>query len=313
MHDGTYVGDSEADDNLISYRLVVSVASQRIAKADFRLLFDGFDWGSGTALYLEQNNIEPRRHAILYPMEAKYNATAVAATSINTQLVGLSNPNQLPAPHPCSNMTSLYNGLLDSWRKLVELKLQLVEHVNTTTLGDNHGAVHSWNEYIPQCARQDLSRKVPLVLSLHGSGNTIVKAEGLLFPFIGAKPDNCFITLVPDDSAQPAGIGNWNVAPEANNTMLSDVEFLLALIKYEQNTRSIDATRIYLTGISNGAAMSTYLSMLHPELFAGVAAIAGAVGCSGGSYNELFINASSAVLSKKYTTTTRHCWCGHCR
>lgn len=297
LPDGTYVGDSRPDTNLVSYRLVVTMSKAHIVKADFRLLFDGFDWGSGTASYINENDIDPGRRAVFLPMESVYNATAIAATEYNTRLVGLRSPSQIPPPDVCSNLTSLYKGLIDCWAALVELKLQLIEHVNVTTLGDNNGAPHSWNEYIPHCARQNPSRKVPLVLSLHGSGNTIVKAEGLLFPFIGAEPENCFISLVPDDSSQLSGIANWNVAPDTNNTMLSDVDFLLALIKHEQRERSIDPTRIYLTGISNGAAMSTYLSMLHPELFAGVASIAGAVGCSGGSYNEPFLQASKAVLS----------------
>jgi hypothetical protein len=64
-----------------------------------------------------------------------------------------------------------------------------------------------------------------------------VKAEGLQFPFIGAEPENCFIALVPDDSAQSAGVANWNVAPQANSTRLSDVDFLLALTNYEQQTK----------------------------------------------------------------------------
>lgn len=122
--------------------------------------------------------------------------------------------------------------------------------------------------------------------------------EGLQFPFVGGDPDNCFITLIPDDSAQPEGIGNWNVAPAANSTALSDIEFLLALIRYEQYTKAIDETCIYLSGISNGAAMSVYLSMLHPDIFAGIAALAGAVGCTGGAYNAPFVAAAEAVLAR---------------
>jgi hypothetical protein len=43
--------------------------------------------------------------------------------------------------------------------------------------------------------------------------------------------------------------------------------------------------------------MSTCLSMLHPKLFAGIAAVTGAVGCTGEQYNAPFIAAADAVLA----------------
>ena len=120
------------------------------------------------------------------------------------------------------------------------------------------------------------------MLSLHGLHNDIVQAEGLGFPFLGAAED--FITLVPDDSNNGNTYGDdggWNVTPSPGSTQLSDIDFLLALIRQEEDTRAIDPARVYLTGISNGAAMSSYLAMLHPDVFAGVAALAGAIGATG--------------------------------
>jgi poly(3-hydroxybutyrate) depolymerase len=83
----------------------------------------------------------------------------------------------------------------------------------------------------------------------------------------------------------------------AASTQLSDVDFLLALIGHEEHTRAIDPTRVYLSGISNGAAMSSYLAMLHPTDFAGVAALTGAISATGGSYNATFLSQIQAVLA----------------
>jgi hypothetical protein len=138
-------------------------------------------------------------------------------------------------------------------------------------------------------------------------------AEGIGFPFSGATAENCFITLVPDDTRSPrvmvivknqfhshsqphyckmnpalvvlfkspASFTSQmypqsyifilatrcfliaeteilkpkyrNVAPTMLNTAPSDIDFFLALIRHEQATKAIDASRIHLSGISNGA------------------------------------------------------------
>lgn len=127
MSDGTYVANSQADNDLISYRLVITFSNKHISSADFRLLYDGFDWHSGIAPYIEQWLIDPPGHSTFVTNAATYEVNAAAAIAYNTQLVGLRNPNQLPTPPPGSNFTSVYASLLNSWNRLVELKLLLVE------------------------------------------------------------------------------------------------------------------------------------------------------------------------------------------
>jgi len=294
MTDGIYVADSRSDDNLISYRLQVTIAAHKIAAADFEELWDGFPFDAGEDAYNQQWLVDPvRRPEYLANVPAFY-AQASAARSYDSQLVGLTSPAQIPPP---ASETGLYDALLDAWTSLVRTQLLLVQHVDEH-LGDNGNAPHTWNEYIPLAVREHPWHQVPLVLSLHGSTNTIVMAEGLGFPFLGAEDD--FITLVPDNSNNGntyGSDGNWNITPQPGSTQLSDVDFLLALISHEEHTRAIDPTRVYLTGISNGAAMSSYLAMLHPEVFAGAAALAGAIGATGGSYNATFISQVDAVLA----------------
>ena len=112
LPDGTYVGHSKANDNLISYWLVLTVEKQRVGSADFRELYDGFDWGSGSAPYVEMWIIDPPRRATFLANVPEYEAQAAAAISYNSALVGLRNPNQPPPPP--SNATSVYERLVDS-------------------------------------------------------------------------------------------------------------------------------------------------------------------------------------------------------
>ncbi|HEX6518785.1 MAG TPA: PHB depolymerase family esterase [Streptosporangiaceae bacterium] len=244
--------------------------------------------------YNQQWIIDPVRRPVYLANVPAFYAQASAAQSYDSQLVGLTSPAQIPPP---ATEPGVYNALLDAWTSLVRTRLLLVQHVDER-LGDNGNAPHTWNEYIPLAVREHPGRPVPLLLSLHGRGNDIVQAEGLGFPFLGALDD--FITLVPDDSNNGntyGSDGSWNVTPLPGSTQLSDVDFLLALIRHDEHTRAIDPTRVYLTGISNGAAMSSYLAMLHPDVFAGVAALAGSIGSTGGSYNATFISQVGAVLA----------------
>jgi poly(3-hydroxybutyrate) depolymerase len=294
MPDGAYVADSRPDDNLISYRLQVTVAAHKIAAADFEELWDGFPFNAGSDAYNKQWLVDPvRRPAYLADVPTFY-AQAATAQAYDSQLAGLSSPAQIPPPPSSSGV---YDALLDAWTSLVRTRLLLIQHIDEH-LGDNDNAPHTWNEYIPLAVREHPGRPVPLVLSLHGLHNDIVQAEGLGFPFLGAAED--FITLVPDDSNNGNTYGDdggWNVTPSPGSTQLSDVDFLLALIRHEGDTRAIDPARVYLTGISNGAAMSSYLAILHPDVFAGVAALAGAIGATGGSYNAAFISQVHSVLA----------------
>lgn len=294
MPDGSYVADSHPDDNLISYRLQVTVAAHKIAAADFEELWDGFPFNAGSDAYNQQWLVDPVRRPDYLADVPTFYAQASAAQAYDSQLVGLTSPAQIPPP---ASEPGVYDALIDAWTSLIRTRLLLVQHVDEH-VGDNGNAPHTWNEYIPMAVRQHPGRPVPLVLSLHGLHNDIVQAEGLGFPFLGAVAD--FITLVPDDSNNGNTYGDdggWNVTPSPGSTQLSDVDFLRALIGHEERTRSVDPARVYLTGISNGAAMSSYLAMLHPTEFAGVAALAGSIGSTGGSYNATFISQVNSVLA----------------
>jgi poly(3-hydroxybutyrate) depolymerase len=295
MPDGIYVGNSRAADDLISYRLQVTIADHQIAAADFQELWDGFPFTPGEDAYNKQWLVDPVRRPAYLAKEPTFVAQAAAAQEYDSRLVGLTDVGQIPPP---AENVQVYDALLKAWANLARTRLKIVQHVNQA-VGDNGNAPHTWNEYLPLAVREQPRRRVPLVLVLHGLTNNIVQAEGLGFPFLGAAED--FITLIPDDSNNGNTYGpdgGWNVTPSLGSTQLSDVDFLLALIRYEERTRAINPTRIYITGISNGAAMSSYLAMLHPDVFAGVAALAGCIGSTGGSYNETFVSQVNALLAR---------------
>lgn len=118
--------------------------------------------------------------------------------------------------------------------------------------------------YLPQDYGKDPARKWPLMLFLHGageSGDVVDKvkvhgppkliAQGKAFPFIVVSPQS------------PSSRQGWNT--ETLNALLDDL-----LAKH-----SVDADRVYLTGLSMGGYGSWAWASANPERFAAVAPICG--------------------------------------
>lgn len=116
--------------------------------------------------------------------------------------------------------------------------------------------------YLPEGYEQEKDKKWPLVLFLHGageSGDDLEKVkrngppkrveQGKEFPFILVSP-------------QSPGRG-WN--PDTLNALLDDV------IEHYR----VDEDRVYLTGLSMGGFGTWTLAAAHPERFAAIAPVCG--------------------------------------
>ncbi|MEO8257049.1 MAG: PHB depolymerase family esterase [Acidobacteriota bacterium] len=105
--------------------------------------------------------------------------------------------------------------------------------------------------------------RVPLVLDLHGSGGTAAdQAANSRFEAVAARTGFAVATLEADG-------GRWNV-PVANDRP-DDVAYVSDVIDHVAARLCVDAARVYATGFSGGARMS---SLLGCKLGARIAAIA---------------------------------------
>jgi predicted peptidase len=110
-------------------------------------------------------------------------------------------------------------------------------------------------------------KKLPLILFLHGAGESDksgkdldkVKKHGPP-KIVESKKDFPFIVVSPQSPG-----GGWNV--EGLNALLGDI-----LAKYRA-----DPDRVYLTGLSMGGGGTWNLAAAHPERFAAIVPICGAV------------------------------------
>jgi polyhydroxybutyrate depolymerase len=142
------------------------------------------------------------------------------------------------------------------------------------------------------------SEEVPLLFSFHGMGSSgveqidltkfdeLAEQEG----FIAVFPDStnlprdeespCYPSLLALESANPlfASIDliQWNIGTNLSLQYcagVDDVGFTSDMVGWFDDNYNIDESRIYATGMSNGAQFSHYVALMLPGTFAGIAPV----------------------------------------
>lgn len=116
----------------------------------------------------------------------------------------------------------------------------------------------SYALYVPE--NMEPGKSYPLVVILHGMGGS---GEATLNAWV-ERLQGEFIIACP---TYP--MGAWWSRPAE--------DFILELVEKLKSDFPVDANRVFLAGLSNGAIGAYLTGMFHPDLFAGVAPIAGAV------------------------------------
>jgi polyhydroxybutyrate depolymerase len=139
------------------------------------------------------------------------------------------------------------------------------------------GRQRSYTIRIPRRIEQGQTR-VPLVLVLHGGGGNARNAERMT-SFTRVAEREGFIVAYPEGTGRRKDtLLTWNAGHCCGYAMenrVDDVGFIDALLDELISRYPIDPSRVYVTGMSNGAMMSHRLGM---ELSARIAAIAPVVG-----------------------------------
>jgi predicted peptidase len=117
-------------------------------------------------------------------------------------------------------------------------------------------------------AGYDASKAMPLILFLHGSGEQgddgVKQSSVGIGPAIKLNPKGWapYITVIPQ---KPKGRGGW----------MDHEELMLGVVEKTKKEYKIDASRLYLTGLSMGGYGSWVLAAKHPAMWAAVAPICG--------------------------------------
>jgi polyhydroxybutyrate depolymerase len=122
------------------------------------------------------------------------------------------------------------------------------------------------------------SQAAPLVLSFHGGGGN-AENEMRLSGFDSLADEKGFIVVYPNGTGRLGDkILTWNGGTccgyaAANN--IDDVGFVRALVTDLQTTVTIDAKRIYATGLSNGGILAYRLACDASDLIAAIGPVSG--------------------------------------
>src|SRR5207344_2551663 len=111
---------------------------------------------------------------------------------------------------------------------------------------------------------------MPVVLGLHALTVSYLSASAIT-GFADMAPRHDFIGVAPSgrlDGTTPY----WLAAPTADNY---DVDFIGDLLDLLESQLCVDTARVYSTGMSNGAQMSSLLACRLPDRITAVAPVAG--------------------------------------
>jgi polyhydroxybutyrate depolymerase len=142
------------------------------------------------------------------------------------------------------------------------------------TLNVNHLA-RTFLVHVPQGIKP--GQKAPLVIALHGGATNASTMERFSGLSETAKKYG-FVVVYPNGTGRLQRMLTWNsgnCCGYAQKQNIDDVAFIRDMIGYLTSRFNIDPSRVYATGISNGAMMAYRLAVEIPDKIAAVAAVSG--------------------------------------
>lgn len=124
-------------------------------------------------------------------------------------------------------------------------------------------------------------RPAPLVVVLHGGGGNAANAIQMTGMSRLAAREG-FVAVYPNGTAgrDRGQLLTWNAGhccASAMTARVDDVGFIARVIETLVQSRRVDAARVYVTGMSNGAMMAHRVARERSSLVAGIAPVVGAV------------------------------------
>ncbi|MCC2546050.1 T9SS type A sorting domain-containing protein [Hymenobacter sp. BT175] len=137
------------------------------------------------------------------------------------------------------------------------------------------GRVRTYFVYTPS-AYNPAGPRIPVVMSLHpGLSNATNHAQAARWQVKGNTEN--FIAVYPNGTATQAGSTNysWNAYEPSTGANVDDVGFLNAVLNQVIRQYSVDTTRLYLSGFSNGAWMTFRMGCDFTRRFAALGPLSG--------------------------------------
>jgi len=132
---------------------------------------------------------------------------------------------------------------------------------------ENGASIFNYLLYLPERYGHDPTQRWPLILFLHGRGESgtdpqVIKNYGLP-RLIDEQSHFSFVVVSPQCSDET----RWT----------DHADELIALLDNTISNFAVDQSRVYLTGLSMGGEGAWYLGTLHPSRFAAIVPICGPI------------------------------------
>lgn len=133
----------------------------------------------------------------------------------------------------------------------------------------HNGELREYTLYVP--ASYDGNSEVPLLFNFHGY--TSNAGQQMFYGnFLGLSDTHGFIVVHPQGLLDANGITHFNAEWQSD---VDDIGYASALIDHLASEYSIDLSRVYSTGMSNGGFMSYTLACRLSDRFAAIASVTG--------------------------------------
>jgi poly(hydroxyalkanoate) depolymerase family esterase len=127
--------------------------------------------------------------------------------------------------------------------------------------------------------------RLPLLVMLHGCSQDVAQfATGTRMNAV-AQEQNCAV-LYPEQNSAANALRCWNWFDREVQQGRGESGVIVRLVQDVMRSASIDPRRVYVAGMSAGAAMAEILALRHPEIFAACALHSGVAFESAGSAGE---------------------------
>lgn len=126
----------------------------------------------------------------------------------------------------------------------------------------------TYRVHIPAQTKND--RPLAVVLNFHGRSGTGIDQE-ITSGLLPISDREGFILVSPDGTGTPMG---WSAGATPVNG-IDDVRFVSDILDTLQRELCVDTSRVYATGFSNGAFMTSRLACAMPDRIAAVVAVGG--------------------------------------
>lgn len=148
--------------------------------------------------------------------------------------------------------------------------------------GGEHTLVHAgrprtYTVRVPRSLRP--GERLPVVVVLHGGGGRAVNAERMT-GFTRLVERERLLVVYPDGTSRRGPLRTWNAGHCCAYAMEQDVDdvgFLVAMLDAIAARYPVDPTRVFMTGMSNGAMMSHRFARERPDRVAAIAPVVGAL------------------------------------